>query len=329
MTTIDHTAGLAVETRGLTQTFGSTNALESVDLTVRPGTITGLIGRNGAGKSTLVSLIAGLRRPSAGEVLVDGEPIFENPRGMAGTQLIRESGDAFDDEKVRTTLRWYADLRPNWDGELAGRLVDAFDLDVKKKASKLSRGQRSTLGAIIGLASRAPLTIFDETYLGMDATNRQMFYDAILADYAEHPRTIILSSHLIGEVEQMFEDVIVLDGGRVRMAGTADEIRTRGLTLVGRTSAVDEIASGRTVLSRTTLGPTAQLTVFLEAGDDAAHLAQEASAAGVALEAPGLQDLFVHLTRTDREGGAIAATPTAQSAQTTAAQATTEKETSR
>lgn len=98
---------------------------------------------------------------------------------------------------------------------------------------------------------------------------------------------------------------------------------------MGRTSAVDEIASGRTVLSRTTLGPTAQLTVFLEAGDDAAHLAQEASAAGVALEAPGLQDLFVHLTRTDREGGAIAATPTAQSAQTTAAQATTEKETSR
>ncbi|PFG19220.1 ABC transporter ATP-binding protein [Serinibacter salmoneus] len=300
--TTDHARGLAVETRGLTQTFGRTTALNGVDLTVRPGTITGLIGRNGAGKSTLVSLIAGLRRPSAGEVLVDGEPIFENPRGMAGTQLIRESGDAFDDEKVRTTLRWYADLRPNWDGDLAGRLVDAFELDVTKKAGKLSRGQRSTLGAIIGLASRAPLTIFDETYLGMDATNRQMFYDAILADYAAHPRTIILSSHLIGEVEQMFEDVIVLDSGRVRMAGTADDIRTRGLTLVGRTPAVEELAAGRTVLSRTTLGPTAQVTVFLTEGDDVAHLTQQASEVGVAVEAPGLQDLFVHLTRTDGAG---------------------------
>ena len=157
--------GISVRTTHLTQTFDELNALDGVTLEIRPGTITGLLGRNGAGKSTLLSIVAGLQRPTSGEVLVDGEDPFENALAAADTQLMRESGDGFATEPVSSTLSQYRDRRENWSAELAGQLIDTFELNVKQKLESLSRGQASMVGAIIGLAARAPLTIFDETYL--------------------------------------------------------------------------------------------------------------------------------------------------------------------
>lgn len=289
--------GISVRTTHLTQTFDELNALDGVTLEIRPGTITGLLGRNGAGKSTLLSIVAGLKRPTSGEVLVDGEDPFENALSAADTQLMRESGDGFPTERVSVTLDQYRDRRENWSGELAGQLIDTFELNVKQKLESLSRGQASMVGAIIGLAARAPLTIFDETYLGMDAPNRYAFYDALLADYAVHPRTIVISSHLINEVERLFEDVVILDAGRVLVAGSADEVRASGLTLTGRAAEIARLTAGREVLARTDLGPTAQVTLVTHPTDDLPELAQ---AAGLDVAGINLQDLFVHLTRKDR-----------------------------
>ena len=289
--------GISVRTTHLTQTFDELNALDGVTLEIRPGTITGLLGRNGAGKSTLLSIVAGLKRPTSGEVLVDGEDPFENALSAADTQLMRESGDGFATERVSVTLDQYRDRRENWSGELAGQLIDTFELNVKQKLESLSRGQASMVGAVIGLASRAPLTIFDETYLGMDAPNRYAFYDALLTDYADHPRTIVISSHLISEVERIFEDVVILDAGRLLVAGSADEIRASGLTLTGRAAEIARLTAGREVLARTDLGPTAQVTLVTNPTDDLPELAE---AAGLDVAGINLQDLFVHLTRKDR-----------------------------
>ena len=289
--------GISVRTTHLTQTFDELNALDGVTLEIRPGTITGLLGRNGAGKSTLLSIVAGLKRPTSGEVLVDGEDPFENALSAADTQLMRESGDGFPTERVSVTLDQYRDRRENWSAELAGQLIDSFELNVKQKLESLSRGQASMVGAVIGLASRAPLTIFDETYLGMDAPNRYAFYDALLTDYADHPRTIVISSHLISEVERIFEDVVILDAGRLLVAGSADEIRASGLTLTGRAAEIARLTAGREVLARTDLGPTAQVTLVTNPTDDLPELAE---AAGLDVAGINLQDLFVHLTRKDR-----------------------------
>lgn len=275
----------------------ASTALDGASVTIRPGTITGVLGRNGAGKTTMLSLLAAFTRPTSGTVTVGPEGAqedpWENPWITSGTQLVRESGDLMNDEKVKTSLMYYADMRPDWSAETAERLLDLFEVDLRKNPSALSRGKRSAVGATIGLAARAPLTIFDEVYLGMDAPTRYAFYDELLADYAEHPRTILLSSHLVEEVERLFEDVVVIDRGRVLLAESADAMRARGCSLTGTKDAVERIAAGRRVLHRQQLGGTVQVTLEGALGDDelaAAH------GAGVEVGSVPVQDLFVRLT---------------------------------
>jgi ABC-2 type transport system ATP-binding protein len=217
---------------------------------------------------------------------------------MAGSCLIRESGDVIGSDRVGRVLDFAAALRPDWDQEFADRLVTRFDLPLDKKADALSRGQRSALGVVLGLAARSPLTMLDEVYLGMDAPTRYAFYDELLADYITHPRTIILSSHLIDEIERLFEGVLVLHEGRVLMDDNADSIRGRGASITGPADAVDSFVSRLTAegvrrLNTQRLGGTTQVSIF--GSLDAAARAQ-ARTLGLDLGSVSLQDLFVHLT---------------------------------
>lgn len=289
---------LDVELRRVRADYGSTTALDDMDLTIPAGAITGLLGRNGSGKTTMLSLIASLRRPTAGHVLVGGQEPFENEPLMEQICLIRESGDVLADEKLAVNLRYAADSRPSWDGDLAARALDTFKLDPKHVVQKLSRGQRSAFGAVLGLASRAPVTMLDEVYLGLDAPSRYAFYDLLLEDYLAHPRTIILSSHLIVEIEQLLEHVVILDQGRVLVAEESESLRTQGLQVTGRSADLDALLpglSGITVLATRSLGPTSQTT--LTGPPDRLRAAEtELRAAGMDLAGVNLQDLFVHLT---------------------------------
>ncbi|WP_182112277.1 MULTISPECIES: ATP-binding cassette domain-containing protein [unclassified Actinotalea] len=281
-----------VEVRDLTVRYRRTTAIDGVSLTLEPGRIHGLLGRNGSGKTSLLSVLAAFRPATSGTVLVDGEDPFENARIMAGTCLVRESGDHMD-EKARTSLQIAEAVRPTWDGELAGRLAERLQVPLDRKPGEMSRGQRSALGVVVGIASRAPLTMLDESYLGLDAPSRYAFYDELLADYAAHPRTIVVSSHLIEEVERLFESVVVLDRGRVLLADDADALRARGATLTGPADVVDAFLDGRSVLERRTLGRTAAVTVDGGLDADARRRAREL---GLEVGPVPLQDLFVHLT---------------------------------
>ena len=189
-------------------------------------------------------------------------------------------------------------LRPAWDEEFARNLLDRFELPARKRVQSLSRGKKSALGALLGLASRAPLTIFDESYLGMDVPSRNLFYDALLADYAEHPRTIVLSTHLVGEVSTLLEDVVILDEGRLVTQSDVESLRGRGATLVGPAALVDDLTTGLDVLSEQVLGQTKATTVFGDLDDSLRHKAADA---GLELGPVGLQDLFVHLTQPSRK----------------------------
>lgn len=283
----------AVSTRDLTVRYGRTTALERVTVDLAPGAIHGLLGRNGSGKTTLLSTVAAFRRPASGTVLVDGEDPWENERVMRGICLIRESGDVQVDLRMREHLRYLADVRPHYDADLAGRLMDTFELDPRRRPSKLSRGRKSAFGAVVGLASRAELTIFDEVHLGMDAPSRYAFYDALLADYVEHPRTIVLSSHLIDEVQRLLERVVILDRGTLLLTDDAESLRARGVSVTGPAQDVARFTEGRTVLRRQQLGGTVQVTV-----DGGLSAADRTTATGWGLEVGpiDLQSLFVHLT---------------------------------
>ena len=285
-----------VQVHDLTVRYGRTVALDSVGFTVEPGTIVGLLGRNGSGKTTLLSVLAAYRRAASGSVRVDGEDPFENARVMAGTCLVRESGD-FVEDSCRNVLALAAGSRPLWDADLAERLADRFEIPLKKKPSQLSRGKRSALGVVVGLASRAPLTMFDEAYLGLDAPSRYLFYDELLADYAVHPRTVVISSHLIEGVDRLFERVLILDGGRVLADDDADALRSRGLSVTGPADAVDAFTAHRTVLGRRTLGRTVEATVLDDPTGSDGDADRRARELGLDLGPVPLQDLFVHLTR--------------------------------
>ena len=283
----------AVSTRDLTVRYGRTTALEGVTLELAPGAIHGLLGRNGSGKTTLLSTVAAFRRPASGTVLVDGEDPWENERVMRGICLIRESGDVQVDLRMREHLRYLADVRPHFDADLAGRLMDTFELDPRRRPSKLSRGKKSAFGAVVGLASGAELTVFDEVHLGMDAPSRYAFYDALLADYVEHPRTVVLSSHLIDEIQRLLERVVILDRGTLLLEDDAESLRARGVSITGPAADVARFTEGRTVLRRQQLGGTVQVTV-----DGGLSAADRTAATGLGLEVGpiDLQSLFVHLT---------------------------------
>lgn len=287
--------GLRVQTTDLSMSYGSKTVLSGISLDLEPNRIHGLLGRNAAGKTTLLSALASLRRPTAGTLQTDGQDPFENERLMESICLIRESGDVLADEKFRVNLDLLEDARPTFDRQWAHELLDAFGLAESDRPDKLSRGQQSAFGVVMGLASRAPLTIFDEVHLGMDAPARQFFYDTLLADFAEHPRTVIISSHLISEIENLLETVTVLHRGTLLLSEEADDLRARGATVIGPARTVDEFVRGQQVLNTRDLGPTRQVTLF---GDlDTASL-ERARLQGLDVGPVPLQDLFIHLTDT-------------------------------
>jgi len=289
--------GLGVDLRDVGVRFGATVALDGVSAAVRPGTICGLLGRNGSGKTTLLSVIAAFRRPTRGSVRVDGEVPWEHPRIVAGIALVREGGD-LPDVRVDEVLDYGAAMRPTWSAEVAERLLERFDVPPRQRVEHLSRGQRAALAAIVGLASRAPLTLLDEVTLGMDAPARHAFYDELLAEYLAHPRTVVLASHLIDEVDRLLEHVVVLDRGRVLVADEADALRARGVRISGPAERVDAFVGDAQVLRRESLGRSAVVTLF---GDLGADVRARAAEREIEMHPLPLQDLFVHLT--DRPGG--------------------------
>ncbi|HLU26985.1 MAG TPA: ABC transporter ATP-binding protein [Glycomyces sp.] len=288
----------SVSLRDVTLKYGDTEALSDVTLTLEAGKIHGLLGRNGAGKTTLLSLLAAFRKPTAGEVLVDGRPVWENVDVVSRVALIREGGDFDDTDTVESTIET-GELRPSFDLDYALKLAERFEVPLDKKVNQLSRGKRSMLAAICGLAARAELTMFDEVHLGMDAPTRDAFYKELLAEYMDRPHTVILSTHLIDEVANYLEEVVIVDKGRVLRHDDVEAFQSMGATFTGPADAVDALAAGLEVLAEQRLGGTKSVTVASRL--DAARR-ERAAAAGVEIGPVGLQDLFIHLTNPDRTG---------------------------
>jgi ABC-2 type transport system ATP-binding protein len=289
-----------IEVRGVTQQFGDVLALDNLDLRLEGQKIIGLLGRNGSGKTTLLSILAGFRKQTSGEVLINGQPVFENPAVVRDIALIREAGDTVEEsEKVKEALRFAEYLRPNWDMDYARAILERYEVAEKSRLDQLSRGKRSAVGIALGLASRAPLTMFDETYLGLDAPSRYVFYDEILRDYMEHPRTFILSTHLIEEVSRIFEDVVIIDRGKVLVHDDSASLQARGMAITGPQDQVDAFIGGRTVIGERQLGRTKSAMLF---GHLTADDRERARDLGLDLEPLDLQDLFVYMTEKKEVG---------------------------
>lgn len=288
----------------VTMRFSDHTALDRVSTAFEQDAITGLLGRNGAGKTTLMQLVTGHRVPTSGRIEVFAARPSENDDVLRRICFIKEGQKYPDHFRVKDALGYAATVFENWDADLAAALLRDFDLPAKRSVKKLSRGMNSAVGIIIGLASRAPLTLFDEPYLGLDAVARQLFYDRLLADYAEHPRAIVLSTHLIEEIAPLLERVLLIDRGRVLLDADAESLRGSALTVTGPTGKVSAFAARHELLHTETLGGHSRAVVRLRNGADG----DDAAAAGLSWEPTNLQQLVVAMSL--HTTAAAAAAPT-------------------
>jgi ABC-2 type transport system ATP-binding protein len=279
-----------ISVTGLSRRYRDQVALDDVNVDIEGPSITGLLGRNGAGKSTLMRIIANQEFASAGTVGVFGASPAENDAVLRRMVLVRED-QSYPDIKVQHALRAASWFYPNWNADLAESLVRDFDLPANRMVKKLSRGMRSSLGIVIGLAAQAEVTLFDEPYAGLDAVARRLFYDRLLATYAEHPSTVMLSTHLIDEIADLLERVVMIDHGRIVLDAAADDVRGSATTVSGPIAAVEEFVAGRQLWDRRQMASQESVVIAGSLGDGDWSRARELN---LHLESLSLQQVMVH-----------------------------------
>lgn len=282
-----------IECNGVTLEYGGDAALQNIELRLEHGKIYGLLGRNGAGKTSLLSMLASFIEPTSGTIRIGGQEVFENEDMMQHVTFVYSADYTEETEKVQGILESAERYRPNFNREYADYLVKRFSLPLNKKVKELSKGQQSALNVTIGLANRSPVTIYDEAYLGMDAPTREIFYRELLEDYERHPRTIILSTHHVTEVEHLFEQVVILHQGKVLLHEPIDQLLERGASVTGEASVVDHLVSGMKVLHTEQLGGTKQAMVYGALTDEQQQAVRRA---GLEVGILSLQQLFIYMT---------------------------------
>ncbi len=283
-----------VEAERLTKRFSDLIAIDTISFSLEAGKIYGLLGRNGSGKTTLLRLLTAQLYASGGKLLVFSEQPYENRRVLSQICFMKENQRYPKCWRVGDVLAMAAWCFPRWDADSASALSKDFQLPLAQKVRALSRGALSVVGIVVGLASRAPLTIFDEP-LGLDVVARSLFYERLLADYVEHPRTILISTHQIDEVSRLLEHVLVLDQGRLILDEETEALRSRALTVTGSAHEVATFTADKQLLSGEHFGSLASATLL---GDVDAGERRQAAALGLELTPVSLQQLIIHLTST-------------------------------
>ena len=284
---------IAIQCKNVTKTYGKVEAVININLSIEEGKIYGLLGRNGAGKTTLLNLICAQVIRGSGEINIFGEEVFENEGALETLCLVKEKELKTEDYKVSRILNIARILYKNWDEEYKNQLVKEFKLDTKKKYKNLSRGFKSILGIIIGLASKARITIFDEPSLGLDAAVREKFYNILLQEYEQSNRTFILSTHLIDEVSSLFEEVIILQDGQLLIQDNMVELLERAHFLSGKEETIMPLIRNKKVIHKEFFGVTAIVGVLDEFNSAELNTLKNNN---IEVSSMSLQKLFIYLT---------------------------------
>ena len=277
----------------IVKTYGKKEVLHHIDLEIEPGKIYGLIGRNGAGKTTLMSILTAQNPASGGTVTYNGMPVWENQEALDHLCFSRELnplvGWGSNNLRAKDYFKTAATFFPKWDKELAKHLIQEFELDVKKRVNKMSKGMMSMVTIIIALASKADITILDEPVAGLDVVARDSFYKALLADYAETGRTFIISTHIIEEAADLFEETIILKDGSLLLKENTQDLLDRAFHVSGKAEDVDAATVGLNTYHPESFGRSKGITVLLEPGQEIAK------GYDVSIQPVSLQNLFVAL----------------------------------
>lgn len=237
----------------LTRKFGDTTALNGVNLCLDEPKIYGLLGRNGAGKTTLLRLITNYIQPTEGSITLDEQNVWENEKAQHQIFLVTETS-YFAEMNANNLIQLMSEIYPSFDKQQCLDYAKRFELDLNKKYTALSTGYKSVLRAVLSLSVHTPFLFLDEPTLGMDAFHRELFYKLLIESYSESPSCILLSTHLISEVEGLLENVIILDHGKVLIDESSEQLLAQGYCVSGRISDVDDYCSGKNVIGSSVVG---------------------------------------------------------------------------
>lgn len=218
--------GAIIRMEGVSKAFGRTRALDGVNLAVQPGRIIGLLGANGAGKSTLLRTIIGLYLPDRGRVETLGCPARDlSPKELARIGYVHQEGELLNWMTVGQLLRYVAAYYPNWNQHLERKYIVDFGVDVNARVGTLSPGERQKVAILIAIGFEPELLILDEPASALDPIARARFLDLLLELIQTENRTILISSHILSDVEKVIDHVIVMDRGQIIRDSSFDELR--------------------------------------------------------------------------------------------------------
>lgn len=237
----------------LTRKFGDTTALNGVNLCLDEPKIYGLLGRNGAGKTTLLRLITNYIQPTEGTITLDEQNVWENEKAQHQIFLVTETS-YFAEMNAHKLIQLMSEIYPSFNKQQCLDYAKRFELDLNKKYTALSTGYKSVLRAVLSLSVHTPFLFLDEPTLGMDAFHRELFYKLLIESYSESPSCILLSTHLISEVEGLLENVIILDHGKVLIDESSEQLLAQGYCVSGRISDVDDYCSGKNIIGSSVVG---------------------------------------------------------------------------
>lgn len=288
---------MVIECKNVKKRYMRKNALEDITFQLEDQKITGLIGRNGAGKTTLLKILAGFIKESTGEVKVFSNKPFNNLTVSANSILVDDQMSFPDSLTLAEILQTASSFYSKWDAELASRLFDYFHLDSKQQHSKLSKGSQATFNMIFGLATRCELTMFDEPTNGMDEAVRTDFYRALLKEYIAHPRSILISSHHLAEIEHLLEDILLIHKGKVVFHKSLDEVKEYAVGIQGPLELVEKWTTDEEILHSKQLEDQRRYVVVR-----ANSSLEKGRTKGVTVHSISASDVCMYVT-SDRKGG--------------------------
>ncbi|KUO59479.1 MAG: ABC transporter [Gracilibacter sp. BRH_c7a] len=288
-----------VSCENLSKAYNNFSAVKNLSFDLGENKITGLIGRNGAGKTTLLKLIAGFLRPTSGAVKVFSQNPFDNITVSSNIIFIDDNMNF----PVSLTLSEILDsagmFYKNWDDKFARKLISYFSLDLSQSHFGLSKGMKSTFNVIIGIATRCPLTLFDEPTTGMDSAVRKDFYRALLKDYVEHPRTFILSSHLLNEIDDILEDVLLIKDGTKALHLPVLDLKEYAIGLRGSQDVLKDFSS-KDIIHEESFGSDSSYIVVKNQFSQTKL--EQLKASGVSMTSVASDDLCNYLTAKTKGG---------------------------
>ncbi len=237
-----------LDAQGLGKRYGRRWALRDCDLQIPSGHVVGLVGPNGAGKSTLLQLAVGLLAPSAGTIAVLDRPPAADAAQLARVGFVAQDTPTYARLSVADHLHFGAQMNPGWDDALARQRIAALDLDPGQRAGSLSGGQRAQLALTLAVAKRPELLVLDEPVASLDPLARREFLQSLMAFVADGDVSVVLSSHLVADLERVCDYVVVLVDSRVQVAGEVDELLASHRRLVGPRRDPSSLPPGQEVI---------------------------------------------------------------------------------